>query len=225
MSADIEVYEKLITSEHCDKPKFLATVGVGVQPSADVSEMLLGLPLLYDLDVAVGEQLDRVGQWVGRTRYLATPIVDVYFTLDQEGLGFDQGTWLGLYDPINGLTALPDDAYRTLLRAKILANTWDGTVPGAYEAWNTVFSGTGYQILIQDNGDMTMALALIGPLPDAVTTALFSGGYLSLKPAGVGITFYATSTVASSPLFGFDAQSSGIAGFDTGAFANLIMPS
>lgn len=223
--ADITQYTDLITAEHSDKPRYMQTVGISVAPFSDLTAVLADIPALYDLDDAVGAQLDVVGLWVGRSRYLNTPLVGVYFALDTVGVGFDQGTWLGQYDPISGLTALPDDTYRTLLRAKILANMWDGTIPGAYAAWNTVFGSTGYQVVIQDNGDMTMALGLVGPTPDAVTLALFTGGYLSLKPVGVGITYYAVTTAPNAPLFGFDAQSAGIAGFDTGAFANLILPS
>lgn len=222
---DVTSYTDLVTSEHADKAKFMAMVAASVQPIVEVGNLISQLTLLYDLDSAVGVQLDAVGEWVGRTRFLETPLIGVYFSLDTGGVGFDEGTWLGPYDPTTGLTALPDDAYRTLLRAKILANLWDGTVPGAYDAWNTVFGSTGYQVIIQDNGDMSMAVGIYGTLPDAVTLALFTGGYLNLKPAGVRITFYAVPTLADVPFFGFDAESAGISGFDLGGFAELIIPS
>jgi hypothetical protein len=221
---DLTTYTGLITSEHADKPKFMAAVTASVKPLAEVAEMLTLLPLLYDLDHAVGVQLDAVGVRVGRSRYLDTPMVGVYFAFDTAGVGFDEGTWLGPYDPVSGLTSLPDDTYRTLLRAKVLANCWDGTIPGAYLAWDTVFGGTGYQVLIQDNCDMSMVLGLLGARPDAVTRALFTGGYLSLKPAGVRISYYVLPTVDSAPFFGLDAHSDGISGFDVGGFSELITP-
>lgn len=180
------------------------------------------IPGLYDIDIAVGQQLDRIGEWVGISRQLAIPLTNVYFSFDETGLGFDQGTWLGPFDPTTGLVSLPDDVYRILLYAKIAANTWDGTIPTAYTAWNTIFEPLGYQILIQNNQDMTMDIALIGPAPDAVTLALFSGGYLSLIPAGVGVNNYYLQSVQNAPLFGFDAQNDSIAGFDTGAFAQIL---
>lgn len=69
-----------------------------------------------------------------------------------------------------------------------------------------------------------MDIALLGPTPDAVTYALFVGGYLSLIPAGVGVNNYYLPTVPNEPVFGFDAQNSGIAGFDTGAWAIAAPP-
>lgn len=218
MSGDITPYTALITSEHNARPNFMAAVAALVQPAADLQEALSTIAQDYDLDAAVGSCLDVVGQWVGRSRYLTTPLVGVYFAFDTVGVGVDQGTWQGPYDPSTGQTTLADDAYRTLLRAVIVANHWDGTVPGAYATWNTVFAAAGYTIVIQDNCYMTMYLGILGPQPDAVTLALFEGGYLSLRPAGVGVVNYVTPTLADTPFFGFDAEGSSIAGFDVGAF-------
>lgn len=219
MVAQLSDYTSLITSEHNDKPKFMAMVSLLGQWAVDRRNMLASIPALYDIDNAVGQQLDRVGEWVGISRNLALPLTDVYFSFDTVGLGFDEGTWLGPFDPTTGLVSLPDGQYRILLYATIAANNWDGTVPGAYTAWNTVFAPLGYSILIQDNQDMTMDIALVGPAPDAITLALFTGGYLNLRPAGVGITTYYLPSIPGGPLFGFDVENTAIAGFDVGAWA------
>lgn len=219
MTVQLSQYTSLITSEHNEKPRFIAMVSLLGQWAVDRQNMLASIPGLFDIDDAVGQQLDWVGQWVGISRNLSIPLTGVYFSFDTAGLGFDQGTWLGPFDPTTGLVSLPDNAYRTLLYAVIAANNWDGTVPGAYTAWNTIFEPLGYSILIEDGQDMTMTVALIGPTPDAVTLALFTGGYLNLRPAGVGITFYYTQSVPNVPIFGFDAENSSISGFDVGAWA------
>ncbi|MFM0044135.1 DUF2612 domain-containing protein [Paraburkholderia sediminicola] len=218
---DITTYTNLITSEHNQRPRFMAMVSLLAQWAVDRQNMLASIPGLYDIDDAVGSQLDAIGLWVGASRNLDLPLTDVYFSFDTAGLGFDQGTWLGPFDPTSGLVALPDAQYRILLYATIAANSWDGTVPGAYTAWNTIFAPLGYSILIQDNQDMTMTVALLGPTPDAITYALFTGGYLSLRPAGVGITGYYLPTLPGVPLFGFDAENPSISGFDVGCWATL----
>ena len=215
---DVTPYLNLVTSEHRSKPKFIAMLGGVLQPFADVQGLLSGMAALFDLDTAVGSRLDVVGQWIGQSRQLNVPLTGVYFSFDTAGVGFDQGTWYGPFNPISGVISLPDDAYRALLRAKIAANSWDGTINGAYAAWNILFAGTGFGILIQDEGDMHMLFALTGPLPDAVTLALLTGGYLSLKPAGVHVDSYLTPSVANTPYFGFDAENANVAGFDTGAW-------
>jgi hypothetical protein len=215
-------YTSLITSEHQSAPKFMAMVSLLAQWAVDRRNLLSSIPGLYDIDNAVGQQLDRVGEWVGVSRNLSLPLTGVYFSLDTDGVGFDQGTWLGPYDPTTGLVALPDDQYRILLYATIAANTWDGTVPGAYNAWSTIFQPMGYSILITDNQDMTMNVVLVGPTPDAVTLALFTGGYLNLRPAGVGITNYYLPSVPDAPVFGLDVENSAIAGFDTGGWVTAL---
>jgi Protein of unknown function (DUF2612) len=217
---DISKYVALVTSQHADKPKFMALLALLVQPIADIIALLESMPDAFDLDKAIGVQLDTVGLWVGVTRNVTVPLPNVYFSLDQAGVGLDQGTLQGPFDPKTGLLSLPDDAYKTLLRATIASNHWDGTIPGAYTAWNTLFAGTGFGILIQDANNMSMVYALTGPVPDAVTLALFTGGYLSLKPATVRISNFLTPSVPNAPYFGIGVENMAIAGLDNGTFGN-----
>ena len=202
----------------------MAMVSLLAQWAVDRQNMLASIPGLYDIDDAVGSQLDAVGLWVGASRNLSVPLTNVYFSLDIAGLGLDQGVIQGPFDPTTGLVSLPDAQYRILLYATIAANNWDGTIPGAYTAWNTIFEPLGYSILIQDYQNMTMGIALIGPTPDAVTLALFKGGYLNLIPAGVGVAFYFQQSVPGVPVFGLDAENSSVAGLDVGALALIVGP-
>ena len=218
MAGDVIPYLNLITSEHAQRYKFVASVLESVQPFADVTAVLNSIPTLYDLDNAVGEQLDIIGQWVGVSRYVSTPLTNVYFSLDTVGLGLDQGLIWSPGEPLTGLTALPDDIYKLLIRAKIVANHWDGTIPNAYAVWNVLFANQGYQIVIQDNGDMTMLLGLVSNSIDPTFFQLFIGGYLDLRPAGVAISGYITPS-APAPFFGLDVENSVISGLDVGAFA------
>lgn len=220
-AASVNTYIALLAAEHVDKPKFVATVTGLVQPMVDLINLLQSIPDKFDLDLAVGVQLDIVGLWVGVTRFVSVAIPNVFFSFDTENLGFDQGTWFAPGDSTSGLVTLPDDAYRTLLRARIANNQWDGTIPSAYAIFDALFAGTGQNILIQDLGGMHMLLALTGPIPDALTKAMFVSGLLNVKPAGVRIDKYVTPTVPSTPFFGFDVQNSSIAGFDTGAWGEL----
>lgn len=266
-------YLGLVINEHADKPKLIGTLSTIVKPAVDLLNTLGQFPLDFDLDQAAGQQLDAVGLWIGRTRYLSVPITGVYFAWDTPGVGWEQGVWYQSFNPTSGLVTLPDDGYRTLLRAKIIANHWNGTIPGAYEAWDALFGVQGLTLIIEDGGSysdqgffswdrpdgyfswdapglgweqgpwfvpgssrgfgwddapwfegdpavMTMTLALWSPYTiDAVTKALFTGGYLGLKPAGVRVTGYLTPTVPNVPFFGWDLDSSLIAGWDVGAWA------
>lgn len=218
MSADISNYVGLITPQHADKPKFIATITVGAQPVADAQALLNSMVGLFDVDAATGAQLDAVGVRVGASRLLSEPLTGVYFSFDMSGVGFDQGSWLGPFDPTSGLVALPDDTFRVLIKAVIAANQWDGTIPGAYAVYAELFTALGGQIVIFDNQDMSITIGYMGPSLTAVVLALLTGGYLSLRAAGVSITGYVTPSIIDTPFFGFDAQNDVIAGFDTGSW-------
>ena len=215
-------YLNLITSLYRDQPQFMALCESWVTPLVDVQELLADVGEAFDLDDAVGVQLDQVGEWIGRTRDLATPLTGVYFAWGESGVGWDEGAWKGPYDPDTGIVRLVDDFYRMLLRAKIAANGWDGTIPGAYEIWEQLFGGTGMMILLQDGQDMSMAVGVAGAIPDAVFRALLTGGYLPLKPAGVRIRYYALP-VEAGPIFAWDCDSDALSGWGAG-WPELITP-
>lgn len=209
-------YGTLVTSEH-QKPNFLGVIQALTQGHVDNQQLLENLNYFFDLDTAIGAQLDRVGQWVGQSRNLQVPLDNVYFSFDENGVGLGQGTWWGPLSPLTQLDILPDDTYRNLLKAKIAANQWDGSIPKAYAVWNSLFTTLG--LIIQDNGDMTMEVGVLAATyPDAVTLALLTGGYLNLKPAGVRINNYWTPSILATPYFGFDTESAAISGLGVGAW-------
>ncbi|WP_431206725.1 DUF2612 domain-containing protein [Burkholderia cepacia] len=219
--ADLTEYTALITSEHSDMLRFMATVSALVQPLVDQMNVLQGMPSRFDLDVAVGDQLDTIGVWVGVSRKIRTPLTGVYFSFDIAGLGFDQGTWKGPFDPDTGLTVLDDDTYRLVIRAKIGANHWDGTLEQSAAILNSIFDADTH-VFIEDHQDMSMTISIAGKVPPATFLALLSGGYIPLKPEGVRVNYTVVTTVDGSPLFGFDMSNQLVAGFDVGAWSRPV---
>ncbi|EKS9840574.1 DUF2612 domain-containing protein [Burkholderia cepacia] len=215
--AELTDYTALVTSEHSDKPRFMATIGTLVQPLVDQMGVLQSMPGKFDLDNAVGVQLDDVGVWVGVSRKIRTPLTGIYFSFDIAGLGFDQGTWKGPFDPDTGLTVLDDDTYRLVIRAKIGANHWDGTLESSAAILNSIFDSDTH-VFIEDHQDMSMTIGIAGKVPPATFLALLSGGYIPLKPEGVRVDYTIVTTVDGAPLFGFDMNSPLVAGFDTGVW-------
>lgn len=134
------------------KPKFNATVAAGVQPYVDQQAFVATLPAQFDIDLAIGAQLDVVGQWVGRSRFVSVPIPGAFFSFDTDGLGWDEGYWQGPYDGADGLSRLPDDLYRKLLYTKRAANSWDGTTDGAEAILRTYLTDPATQVFIDDDG-------------------------------------------------------------------------
>lgn len=219
--ADITKYTDRITSEHNQRPAFMAVVEALAQPMVDLQNLLGSMPGKFDLDTAVDAQLDDVGRWVGISRNVPLPLTDVYFSFDIEGLGFDQGSWKGPFDPDTGLTRLDDETYRLVLRAKIGANHWDGTLESSKAILDSIFGG-GTFVFIQDNQDMSMTIGIAGKTPSAVFLALLANGIIPLKPEGVGINIVIVTSVDGDPIFGFDMSNDLVAGFDVGAWGTPL---
>jgi hypothetical protein len=137
--AEIEDYVGRLTPYWRGKPKFAAELVALVEPMVDLQALLGELPEDFDLDLAIGVQLDAVGIWVGRSRDIPIPIPNIWFSFDDDKRGFDLGVWKGPYDSDTGIAVLDDETYRTFLRAKIAANNWDGTVEGAASAYSLIF--------------------------------------------------------------------------------------
>lgn len=221
MAGSTTKYTNLITSEHQSAPKFMDMVAQVCQAWADSVALSQLIPGLYDIDQAVGAQLDVIGRWVGISRQLSAPLVGIYFSFDTAGVGFDQGVWLGPYDPTTGLVSLPDDQYRLLLKAKILNNHWDCDTADAYALANVIFQPLGYQLFIQDHGDLTMDLGLIGSgPPPPIVWSMLTTGSLNIKPLGVHINNYVAQSSAG-PIFAFDINNTSFAGFDVGSWATI----
>ena len=218
---DLTDYTGLITSEHNQRPKFMATVSALAQSMVDLQNVLGSLPGKFDLDAAEGDQLDSVGEWVGISRYVATPLTGVYFSFDTAGLGFDQGSWKGPCDPDSGITRLDDGTYRLVIRAKIGANHWDGTLGSSKAILDSIFSG-GTFVFIQDNQDMSMTIGIAGTIPSAVFLALLAHGIIRLKPEGVRVNYMIVTSSDGAPIFGFDVENNLVSGFDVGAWGKPL---
>lgn len=206
-----EDYLNLITSEHKDKPNYLAVVTAGVSPLVELQNVLLSLLPKFDLDIAIGDQEDILGQWAGISRSVPIPITGVYFEWDSADVGWELGSWKDEFDPSTGPILLPNDVYRTVIKAKIAANKWNGSIPDAYEIYKMVFGGD--YVVIQDNQNMTMTVGIFGQPLNAILKALLVNGYIALKPEGVAIAYYAI-VVNSAPLMSWDIDTEALNGWD-----------
>jgi len=212
-------YTDLITNYHASKPRFFQHIDLITRPFTDISNSTTGMLDQFDLDKATGQQLDILGVWIGRKRTVSTPITNVYFSLDTEGLGFDQGSWQGPFDPDNGFTSLSDDTYRLVLKAQIAINRWDGTVGGLEDLMESIFVGTGIEVQVIDNQDMSItinAIALNGlQNTSAELIEVIKSGELTVKAAGVRVKSLNIMD-PQHPVFGFDINSIATSGFDAG---------
>lgn len=248
---DITPYLNLITSEHADKPNFIASVTALLQPIADIIEEQCEIVQAYDLDSAIGAQLDVDGLWIGAPRCQEVPLQGVYFSWNVQGLGWNQGVWKGPYDAADGLQCLSDADYRNYLLATVLANHWDGSISGLYDILNqllgyapgmefisildlevislldlqTIPIGDSYvkpPINFLIQDNNDMSFTLvIGPNVPAVQAQLIIGGYLKIKPAGVRMNI-GQSSVPGMRIFGWGLETNMIGGWGEAAYLAIL---
>ena len=210
-------YEQRVPSQHRDRPRFMETLRTLLDPLCALGDLMERVPELYDVDTATGAQLDAVGAWVGRSRWIDSPLSGIYFewggTIDT---GWGHGLWKGRYDPTSGMVKLDDDTYRTLIRLQIAANSWDGTTESAYAAWKGAFPQS--QIIIEDHGDMSITIGIAGKLQGTSQKALFAQQISPFKPGGVRISVYFIGTT-DAPLFSWGMDTDAMQGWGKGAWA------
>ena len=135
-SKPLAYYLSLIPSQYQNSPKFLAFVKALLAPFDDVTNCLYLFSWAFDLNNAVGDQLDIIGQIVGAARHLN-------------------------FQPRFGVSAILDDAtYRILILATIARNQWDGQTDSLQAAWLKLFPGG--RLTIIDNQNMTFDVLLSG---------------------------------------------------------------
>lgn len=171
---DITTYLNRITSEHKVQPKFMGLVAARLQPLIDLFECLEEIDKAFDLDTAVGSQLDIIGEYIGVERLLN-------------------------FQPEYADAVLTDPFYRMLLKAQISLNNWDGSIEGIQKIWSSVFPE--YEIQIVDRQDMTMEARIIG-LRELFASELVQQGYITPKPMGVNVDYtIVMSIVVNTELF------------------------
>lgn len=206
-------YLTLITSEYQLTVEYKAWLQAFLQIVSEINACADSLVPAFDLDIAVGVQLDILGQIVGVTRQVTFQVV--YGNLPAFGFdlnnasvaGFDTGFWSGLTTPI-----LDDATFRILIKAKIAQNSWDGQISSIAPIWQTLFPGGS--IIVQDNQNMTATVFLAGTFT-TILQDLIINGLIVPRPEGVMYTY----VFAKLPIFGFDQNNTFSAGFDTGFWA------
>lgn len=200
--ADIQRYLNLITSEHQGKPKFTAWLTVPLSILDGASTLLDEFNSCFDLDNAIGNQLDIIGDIVGVKRTVNFQPTPYYST-----------AIMGVAVLVRPSPILDDITYRIVIRARILQNMWDGTLPSLYEMWGVLFNDS--YLIIKDNQDMSMDIYIIG-LSSRLQRDLTTNGYLIPKPMGVRVNY----SYSSVPLFAFGVEGSGIQGFGEGTWGS-----
>lgn len=187
MTIAIDKYLLLITSQYQNSPKFLSWLEAVLRISHDFSQSADLIPAAFDLDTAVGVQLDAVGASIGQSRLLD-------------------------FQPTDGSSAyLSDATYRKILKLKTMTNYWDGRAASIYEAWYKIFPDV--VLNIHDNMDMTADVTITGTLTQIVIDMILRDLVL---PRPEGVRYWYKGEIETLPLFAYDLENTYFKGYDEG---------
>ena len=190
MTPSTNKYTDLIAGYHFEKPLFTQWIYALTQPLITAQNRLAEMQADFDIDTAVGVQLDAVGVRVGISRKLPVSITGVFFSFDIAGVGFDEGIWLGRYESPEGITTLDDGTYRNILKTKVLVNHWNGTINGLYYLLDQVALIFVCFIKYKDNQNMTVNILLANDTTPPIVWNVLSRGLVDITTAGVMVNFY-----------------------------------
>lgn len=182
-------YTALIAGYHFEKPLFTEWIYALTEPLAIAQRRLAQMQSDFDIDTAIGVQLDAVGVRVGISRTLPLKLTGVYFAFDDvDGLGFDLGVWKGEYDPDDGSVTLDDSIYRAVLKSKVLSNSWDGkneSLPDLLRKIMSFFNLSPEDSSVQDLQNMGVVMRLNQQTLPPILLELFNRRTIDFTAAGV----------------------------------------
>lgn len=148
----------LVTSEYKTSQNFLQWLTVNLSLFQDVFNCANSFASAFDIQQAVGAQLDVLGNIIGQSRTVA-------------------------FQPSDGVSPiLDDDTYRLLLQARILQNHFGGTNQEVRGVWNALFPGG--IMLFTDNQNMTVNIYVAGTFTSIIQDLILNG-YIIPRPQGV----------------------------------------
>lgn len=154
-------YLGLITSEY-KLPKFNLWLTAVLNIATDISNLLSFINSAFDLNFAVGAQLDALGVIIGVSRIVP-------------------------FQPSGGVSPmLTDDVYRILLLATVANNQWDGKIGSLYPIWKQLFPSGN--IIIVDNQNMTATIVMTGTF-SSIIQDLITNGMIVPRPQAVSYTY------------------------------------
>ena len=202
MSFDPQPYVNLLIKQYFDQPRAAAEIEIRAQTYGDIADIVAELYQRLDIDVAAGDQLDKIGSLVDfrRTR---SDTVPAQFQGDTP-------------------SQLNDDAYRLLIKAKIASNaataflTSDDRI-SIQDVIAVIFGNTDARVT--DNYDMTLRLTVAEDFGEDEYNFIIESGLLP-KPQGVRYRFEVAPPTFEKK-FAFDGDH---ADGDAGGFSSLAEP-
>lgn len=220
----IEYYKNLLIIQYNNKPNAKATIEALIYAIV-ADSIILAVRDGYDVDTAVGEQLNTLGKYIGVDRfYEGVDLTGDFFGFaDATNVGGvsaniiglndaqnpdKEGNFLSSDDTLSTNFILDDDTYRTLLRFQIIQNASNYSTKSIIDSINDTFDN----VIVIDNQNMTGTYIINGS--NSLIEVLI---YKDLLPKPMGVRL---EVIRGEAFFGFadatnlDASNTYLKGFN-----------
>ncbi|TGA85234.1 DUF2612 domain-containing protein [Pseudomonas aeruginosa] len=173
-----------IYAQYRDKPKAVAWYEIARKLGGSIEAAAQAVRKSYDIDTAVGEQLNVIGRIVVAPRSFvgSIPMNPALFDLtDGDEFGDDGAMFSALTIDQGG--QLSDDLYRLVIKAKIIKNNGDATIENILDGMNFLLPRADV-LRVTDGEDMSFSIEFYGQITSLERYALLNEGLVP-KPQAV----------------------------------------
>lgn len=183
-----------IYAQYADKPKAVAWYNITPNMAQPLFDTFDAVRMSYDIDTAVGAQLDVIGRIVVIDRGFESFVVfdpDTYFGGSGDACQF--GGIDSQFESTGSVLsqAVSDAIFRVLIRAKIAKNNSDSTMDGVVDALSYITASSPIRVV--DNENMTMSVSFGSELTD-IERFVFNTFDVVPRPQGVRFLGYVEET-------------------------------
>lgn len=173
-----------IYAQYRDKPKAVSWYEIAKRLGGDIAAAAEAVRNSYDIDNAVGDQLDVIGRIVVASRSFvgAEPMNPGFFDIDDGSeFGDDDAMFSALTIDQDG--QLSNELYRLVIKAKIIKNNGDATIDNILYGMNFLLPNA-ITLRVTDGEDMSFSIEFYGQITELERYALLNAGLVP-KPQGV----------------------------------------
>lgn len=196
INATVDYYKNLLLYQYQGLPKATGTIDLLIR-QAICDLVPLDVRDAFNIDTAVGPQLDILGKYIGFSRRVLSQIPRDYFTFGDTDTPSLAVTGFTAYDSVVNPTSvflrysmlaesfddLEDEEYRLMLKIQIVLNSTDNTLKSITEI---LFEFFGTDLICYDAKDMSISY-LVKPAAKKIAL-LFASQDALPKPQGVNLT-------------------------------------
>lgn len=175
-----------IYAQYRTKPKAVAWYAITRSLANQLSDVAQAVRVMYEIDTAVGEQLDILGRIVVIPRNFIQPVAII--PTQFAAAGNDPGEFGDDTDMFSGLssdsdTKMSDELYRLVIKSKIIKNNSDATTESILYGMNFLLPNAEV-LRITDGENMSFTVEFYGNITPLERYALLNA-QLVPKPQGV----------------------------------------